>query len=142
MSDFVPDRDLRDEFHAAWTRIEGPQLARCACGIAHGVVGIDAEADEIRRLEDRVQKLQVQLATCTCYDGNPENYEGFRADCPIHGAIRAFNEASRELVRVRHLLGRARTLIVEAANWVEYSPEWHDAVNSFLAEIDLAKEEK
>lgn len=55
-----------------------------------------------------VERLRELTQTCTCYDGNPDNYEGPQADCAVHGAIRAFNEASREIDQLRkayHALG-------------------------------------
>ena len=69
------------------------------------------------------REQQVQLATCTCYDGNPANYEGFHADCPIHGAIRAYAEASREIEKLRDLVARGRRLVLDLESWVECETE-------------------
>jgi len=66
--------------------------------IAHDVPALLealAERDaEIATLRAELEQARRLASTCTCYDGNPANYEGAHADCPIHGAIRAFNEVS------------------------------------------------
>jgi hypothetical protein len=51
--------------------------------------------------ERELSEAKEVAATCICYDGNPANYEGAHADCPVHGAIRAYNEAERELTEAR-----------------------------------------
>jgi hypothetical protein len=60
--------------------------------------------DIAKNLEDDLQRTRAQLVVanelnshCICYNGSPENFEGAQPECPIHGAIRAFHEASREL---------------------------------------------
>jgi hypothetical protein len=55
-----------------------------------------------------VERLRALTATCTCYDGNPENYEGAHADCPVHGAVRAYNDAQAEVERLRAELAEAK----------------------------------
>jgi hypothetical protein len=70
---------------------------------------VDLEADHDRArdiavaLEQENAYLTELTATCTCYDGNPQNYEGAHADCAVHGAVRAFNEAQAIVERVRKL---------------------------------------
>ena len=52
-------------------------------------------------LETEVESLRELTSTCTCYDGNSQNYEGPEADCAVHGAVRAFNEAQSEIAGLR-----------------------------------------
>lgn len=61
----------------------------------------DSTMGDVLDLIGQVEVLRELTQTCTCYDGNPENYEGLHADCPIHGAIRAFNEISRQYASLR-----------------------------------------
>jgi hypothetical protein len=52
-------------------------------------------------------ELLALAGTCGCYDGNPDNYEGQRADCPLHGSVRAYAEAAVEIEHLRRELSDA-----------------------------------
>jgi len=75
--------------------------------------GVEDE-DDLALIVAAVNALPELLAlagTCSCYDGNPDNYEGQRADCPVHGSVRAYAEASAEVERLRAERDRARTAV-------------------------------
>lgn len=73
---------------------------------ADDVPALLAALAEAQRERDEQRKL---TAVCTCYDGNPANYEGAHADCMVHGSIRAFHEATSELAAVRSDVGELRS---------------------------------
>jgi hypothetical protein len=58
------------------------------------------------------ERLRELTETCTCYDGNPANYDGVHADCPVCGAIRAYHETRAELERLTARLKAAEDLCV------------------------------
>jgi hypothetical protein len=75
--------------------------------------------DCLRRVCQVVWSSALASQTCHCGDGHPESYEGPQADCPVHGAIRAFNEATTELAsqadeieQLRAALSRAEQTFV------------------------------
>lgn len=70
-----------------------------------------ADAELIVEAVNALPGLLALAGTCGCYDGNPDNYEGQRADCPVHGSVRAYAEASAEVERLRAQLDRARTAV-------------------------------
>jgi hypothetical protein len=91
-----------------WAAARKPLLAEIA-GLresigARAILDAQRERDEIA---DELAEAREVAQTCTCYDGNPANYDGPQADCAVHGAIRAFNEASRDLNRTRAELAEA-----------------------------------
>lgn len=53
------------------------------------------------RLLKELRGLRELVHRCVCADGAPGDYEGPRAECPVHGAIQALNEAQAELERLR-----------------------------------------
>lgn len=60
--------------------------------------------------DEEMERLRALAATCTC--GTPGlDYEGPQEDCAVHGAVRAFNEATRENERLRAELARIETAI-------------------------------
>jgi len=59
-----------------------------------------ASANDVPALCDEIERLRALTATCTC-GTSPMTYEGPEADCPVHGAVRAFNEAQREIEALR-----------------------------------------
>lgn len=61
-----------------------------------------------------VDVLRELTQTCVCWDGNPENYEGLHADCPVHGAVRAYAEASAEIEQLRSELAEAQAKLGNA----------------------------
>jgi hypothetical protein len=74
-------------------------------------VTAEHEHAEVARLEEELvavrgqcDRLRELTQTCACGDGNPESFEGPQPDCPVHGAVRAFNEASRDLTEARAVL--------------------------------------
>jgi hypothetical protein len=68
--------------------------------------------ERIDELEAQVAQLTALTSTCSC-GTSPETYDGPQADCPVHGAIRALNEAQAELRDTRAALAEARETIVE-----------------------------
>lgn len=79
-----------------------------------GVLDEDALIDELRRVRESVasltadnERLRALTATCSC-GTSPMTYEGPEADCVVHGAVRAFNEAQAELSSLRELESAAR----------------------------------
>jgi hypothetical protein len=79
------------------------------------------DAAGVPKLLAEVERLTKLTATCVCYDGNPANYEGPQVDCPVHGAVRAFNEATREIERLRPIVEAAREFgtLVLRGSWSE-----------------------
>jgi NTP pyrophosphatase (non-canonical NTP hydrolase) len=57
------------------------------------VNAMEAEIGTLTAERDRLREL---AATCSC-GTSPMTYEGPEPDCAVHGAVRAFNEASAEL---------------------------------------------
>lgn len=61
--------------------------------------------EEVKRLTAELELTRKQLETamatvgCNCWT-SPMAYEGPAADCPVHGAIAALNEAHREIARL------------------------------------------
>jgi hypothetical protein len=58
-----------------------------------------------------VERLTALTATCTCTSWPPE---GPQPDCPIHGAIRAFNKAIAEVEHHKQRANEAARLSAEA----------------------------
>lgn len=61
---------------------------------------IEALCIEQERLRQELAEARAVAATCSC-GNSPMTYEGPEPDCPVHGAVRAFNEASAEIERLR-----------------------------------------
>jgi len=78
-------------------------------------------------VEAAVKEVCEVAQTCTCYDGNPANYEGAHADCAVHGAVRAFNDATRELAAARaEIAAQAATITelrAELKSWEDFDPD-------------------
>lgn len=89
---------------------------------------IAASRTLIPALAAEVKRLQALTATCTC--GTPGlDYDGPQADCPIHGAIRAYNEACAEVRRLQAEL-----------NHLTVAEQWRDgtaALGDLLADLWL-----
>ena len=54
----------------------------------------------VARLTADLEQARALAATCSC-GTSPMTYEGPEPDCPVHGAIRAFNEAQADLAEER-----------------------------------------
>jgi hypothetical protein len=52
---------------------------------------------------ERLRPLAAMSSTCSC-PTSPEAFEGPQPDCPVHGAVRAFNEACDEIERLKGAL--------------------------------------
>lgn len=84
----------------------------------------------------RAEEAERLAASCTC--GTPGlDYEGPQADCAVHGAIRAFDEASRRLTAAIALLRLAHHIRM----YGEYAPggtenwgDWDREAEQFLRE--------
>lgn len=112
----------------AWSiLIHEPSLSRMVVSndrtldIDFGYVGNRTEADaefvahartDVPTLLAEVERLRELTDTCTCYDGDPQNYEGAHADCPVCGAVRAYHETRAELERMTARLKAAEDLCV------------------------------
>lgn len=75
---------------------------------------IAAARQDVPALLAEVARLHADLAearaTCTC-GTSYETYEGPEPDCPVHGAIRALDEATAEISRLRADLAEAQRMI-------------------------------
>jgi hypothetical protein len=71
----------------------------------------DADTEMIVAAVNALPEMLALAGTCGCYDGNPDNYEGQRADCPVHGSVRAYAEASAEVERLRGELAKAHEAV-------------------------------
>jgi hypothetical protein len=71
---------------------------------------IVAAVNALPALLAELEQLRTLAATCTCYDGNPANYEGPHADCAVHGAVQAYARTARE---IEELLKQATEIEVE-----------------------------
>ena len=88
-------------------------------------VHADKVAAYLPILLDELEQLRALTATCSC-GASPMTYEGPEPDCPVHGAVRALNQAMAE---------RAVWLpVIEAAR------EWAVAVTTSDT-YDLTEEE-
>lgn len=67
------------------------------------------------RLLEELRSLRELVLGCSCADGAPGDYEGPRADCPVHGAVQALRQVQEEN---RALKGRMR----ELEEWIERRP--------------------
>lgn len=133
--------DISDE---AWSRItiqsEADDRREVAELIEHlgmlGSDGVDRDdenaefiahaREDVPRLLDEVEQLRALVATCSCATGPA--FEGPQADCPVHGAVRAFNEASRELVEARAEIEEDRRRRAAEAEAQRQKPDVVDAL--------------
>jgi hypothetical protein len=58
-----------------------------------------------------VDRLIALVAACSC-GKSPMTYEGPEPDCPVHGAVRAYNEATAEVSRLQAELHTAQGVTV------------------------------
>lgn len=111
------------------------------CGVADQsltAVGVPAErllADAHQAVLNELRALRGQLETCICGAGGEPGYEGPVADCPIHGAIRAYNiltsilnEAPQKLVSILH------DGLGAAAGWPNLIPDIVTEFKSWMQE--------
>ncbi len=64
------------------------------------VLGLDYEMAGGQEILTTVETIATVAAYCSC-GTTPMNYEGPAPDCPVHGAVRALNELTREAERLR-----------------------------------------
>src|SRR2546430_6285102 len=55
---------------------------------------------QLGELLTALEKVGERLVTCWCWS-SPETFEGPQPDCPVHGAVRAYNQAAAEIERLR-----------------------------------------
>lgn len=63
---------------------------------------------ERKRLRAEIEQLKALTAACTC-EQTYATYAGPEPDCPVHGAVRAFNEASAKVAELTRQLDEAHT---------------------------------
>jgi Tfp pilus assembly protein FimV len=68
-------------------------FGRSYTGAAHTL------ARHVPALLARIAELQKLTATCSC-GTSPMTYEGPEPDCPVHGAVRALNEATARIAEL------------------------------------------
>lgn len=70
---------------------------------------MEKEGEDFQQpLLDAISLVRTYLVTCSCWSGNYDDYEGLQASCTVHGAVRAFNNAVKELEDVRGRIKNAR----------------------------------
>lgn len=74
---------------------------------AVGTVWDRADADLIAALRNQAPALLALASTCSCAT-TYATYEGPEADCPVHGAVRALAEVTRERDAAREEAKKAR----------------------------------
>ena len=81
------------------------------------VTALEANGAELltraENAETEVERLLTFTATCTC-GTTALDYEGPQADCMVHGAVRALNEAQAELARITTEIEAERDKVREA----------------------------
>jgi hypothetical protein len=77
------------------------EVERVRVGWEHDQEVVERTRSLLTESRAEVERLTALTSTCTCYDGNPQNCEGPEADCAVHGAVRAFNEAQAEIAGLR-----------------------------------------
>lgn len=145
----VPGSTLRDNTEDLRERVIAviksvrihPKLDSAVTAMIMAGAGFHVTDEEAAPLADAIVAALPELNTCTCYDGNPANYEGPHADCAVHGAVRAFNEERAENARLREKLGHldeARRLDVK---WRQAAEAELDRIASGIeAERDKTRE--
>jgi hypothetical protein len=98
--------------------------------LAEVMASVRWEHDAAQAVE--VERLRTLAATCTC-GSSIVDYEGPQADCPVHGAVRAYNEAQAELAEVKRT---AETALVAEQ---ERGKSWAEKALRVQAERDALK---
>lgn len=81
------------------------------------------------------ERLRVQLTTeCSC-GKTYATYEGPEPDCPVHGAVRAFNEASAENERLREQITAQRSLNEQYVRRFQYHEDICSAREQAVLEL-------
>jgi len=73
------------------------------------------------RFATHIATLRSYLDTCTCWDGNTDNFEGPRPDCAVHGAVRALNDAQATILELQAKLGYLKGLVGQVAYKIHQS---------------------
>jgi hypothetical protein len=82
-----------------------PPISRCNCWI---LPDARKQADAaIAEVAPELERLRALTAACTC-GTTYHDYQGPEPDCPVHGAVRAYNEAQAEVERLRADLAEAQ----------------------------------
>jgi hypothetical protein len=131
--DVVPD--LLAEVDRLTAERDSWKNATDATGLALGEVNRQrGEAqDRANAAEAEIARLTAALAACTCPDSY-ETYAGPEADCPVHGAVRALNEATAEIDALRQRADQVARAENLRDKWLSWPPgSEHYAAGLMLA---------
>lgn len=84
--------------------------------ILEGYRGLVLDDTGILAIRDRASIIDAYLNHCNCWDCHPESYEGAQVSCPVHGAVRAFNNACKDLEDLRARVDDARDRASKASS--------------------------